>query len=261
MVLSKQLQEIEEKKNAAMTTNSMTTTSSGTNSSLKVFPDEPTSSLKASVSSHDSFDSIDYPLKVVKECMQRLEMMQKQEAAAAAESEAVKERELLKKSLRLDQLKSVYDRPVLSNGENQVGQKNGDNNHAEEVDLVKSIDFKQIRKDSQTVALEWDSFRSTKECSCGYLFDFNSRRNHCYSCGKIFCVRCTDRKIPLAGHHLGDNNLKEGGKESWKKEEDAKNAENHESPESDVFDSPDLNSQSLVTVCRSCYRTLQDKDS
>jgi len=44
----------------------------------------------------------------------------------------------------------------------------------------------------------WDSDESTDTCTaCGDKFTLINRRHHCRRCGKIFCTKCSNKKILL----------------------------------------------------------------
>jgi len=44
----------------------------------------------------------------------------------------------------------------------------------------------------------WDSDESTETCAaCGDKFTLINRRHHCRRCGKIFCTKCSNKKIIL----------------------------------------------------------------
>lgn len=201
-------------------------------------------------SKDDSFDSIDLPLKTVKECMKRLEMQHQQheldEAAEEQQSNVVQDN--LRKNLRLDQLKPVYDEPA----------KKGLQPRA-------NVNYDQIKRDIETVALSWDPWRSCSSCSCGTRFEITSTRSHCHCCGKIFCVRCTDRLILLPGHRVNQiQSIDPTEKSSKIKLCNSKVATNStaESSEGDVFESTESESSkvlgkgSKVNVCKSCHKTV-----
>ncbi|XP_067141955.1 myotubularin-related protein 6 isoform X3 [Centruroides vittatus] len=62
--------------------------------------------------------------------------------------------------------------------------------------------FRQLDEELKSVAVNWKTLRNIKECSCSTPFDHFGRKFHCWSCGEVFCVRCIDKQIPLAGHHI-----------------------------------------------------------
>ncbi|XP_023237157.1 myotubularin-related protein 6-like isoform X3 [Centruroides sculpturatus] len=62
--------------------------------------------------------------------------------------------------------------------------------------------FRQLDEELKSVAVNWKTLRNIKECSCSTPFDHFGRKFHCWSCGEVFCVRCIDKQIPLAGHHV-----------------------------------------------------------
>lgn len=234
-------------------------------------PSGSSKKLSSSSKGSSSFDSIDFPLKIVKQCMERLEIKQREDEEKAREelekqslpskltattvdshpldplsfesspSPTPPSSRLARENLRLNDLKIAYPegRNVSS-----VTEKTATNS-------VKKDDFDShlLRKDMLSVAVEWESLRSCQECVCGFPFSQRTPRNHCYSCGRLHCQRCIDRKILLPGHQVKDNinNIDSSGSE-------------------DVFESPTIIPSAIsetetVSVCRSCYKTLLDKDS
>ena len=239
------------------------------------------SSKKLSDSSRgsSSFDSIDFPLKIVKQCMERLEIKQREDAAAEKAKEEANQDDpsqemafnrltaadthpldpslsptppssrLARENLRLNDLKIVYP-------EGRLFQPKGADEKPQECKRAGSLndlDEAQLKKEILSVAVEWESLRSGKECPCGFPFDQTTPRNHCYACGKLHCVRCIDRKLLLPGHVTQRSS---GADEA------------SSSGSSDVFESPSLTtsgsidpSRETVSVCRSCYRLILEKDS
>lgn len=223
-------------------------------------PSGSSKKLSSSSKGSSSFDSIDFPLKIVKQCMERLEIKQREDEEKAREEAAGNQVDnpsvmkltttdshpldasnsptppssrLARENLRLNDLKIVYPQ-----GSSQVKEATKE---------VLVLD--QLKKDMMSVALEWESLRLSKECSCGFAFEQKSPRSHCYSCGRLHCLRCIDRKILLPGHVV----FQKGDILS--------------SGSSDVFESPTLSAGSstfdseTVSVCRSCYKLILDKDS
>ncbi|XP_058834497.1 myotubularin-related protein 8 isoform X2 [Topomyia yanbarensis] len=81
-----------------------------------------------------------------------------------------------------------------------------------------SVITQQVADEVNSVAIEWKPLRSVANCpSCTIPFDQISKKNHCWKCGEVFCSRCIDKTVALAGHNSG----------------------------------------SLVPVCRNCYREVQ----
>lgn len=218
-------------------------------STLRIMNDPLSAFQTMSTSSKDdSFDSIDMPLKTVKECMKRLEMQQKQNELDEEEMQGSVQgsvQESLRKNLRLDQLKPVYDEPVVRKGR-------------------ESVNYDQIRKDMMTVSLDWDPWRSSSSCPCGTRFEITSTRSHCHSCGKIFCLRCTDRLILLPGHRISSNpQLPLSNTTSTNL---CNKSSNTESSEGDVFESSQsetknvLGKGSKVNVCKSCHKIVLEME-
>ncbi|XP_018573765.1 myotubularin-related protein 6 [Anoplophora glabripennis] len=78
----------------------------------------------------------------------------------------------------------------------QQGSRSKDVDEAEE----ESIDVEEIKKELESVALDWKPLREATECSCSLTFDQSSKKSHCRRCGDIFCQRCISKKIALPGH-------------------------------------------------------------
>ena len=61
------------------------------------------------------------------------------------------------------------------------------------------------------VATEWESslksWRQSKECSCGKIFDLSSNNLgvNCHRCGNMRCQRCVSICCSLPGHHSQRN--------------------------------------------------------
>jgi len=77
----------------------------------------------------------------------------------------------------------------------------------------------QLRREVESVCLDWRSLRNIKECVCSTPFDHFSKKvfylfslnlinsdyyffiqSHCWRCGEVFCTRCLDKQTPLPGH-------------------------------------------------------------
>lgn len=58
----------------------------------------------------------------------------------------------------------------------------------------------QLRREIDSIALDWRSLRNIKECVCSTPFDHFSKKSHCWRCGEVFCTRCLDKSTPLPGH-------------------------------------------------------------
>jgi len=151
--------------------------------------------------------------------------------------------------LRLNDLKVVYPEGKHVQSHLKV--------EVEETQTKPELDESLMKKEVSSVAVDWESLRSSKECPCGFAFDQTTVRNHCYSCGRLHCLRCIDRKIILPGHVIcvGDEAEVESSSGS-----------------SDVFESPGhvmkkkkeegIDMQNMrVPVCRTCYKMILEKDS
>ena len=204
--------------------------------------------LSSSSKGSSSFDSIDYPLKIVKQCMQRLETKQREDEEEASrqavgdESDLSSVNRIAREKLRLDDLQIVYPEGRVNQCNASTVESSAVQTKVKLPSTTTDVDEEQLRRDIDSVAVEWQSLRHAKECPCGYPFDQTSTRNHCYSCGSLFCARCIDRKIVLPGHVI-------------------KSESGDSSASSDVFESPNWDTTALVSVCRSCYRTLLGRDS
>lgn len=239
-----------------------------------------------------SFDSIDYPLKVVKECMQRLEAKAKMEqeiaqkqgiqdvnydqpvsppsidqVAPVTEDPLINPSHSMRSKLRLDDLTVAYK--VDERATTVAMKPSFVKSISSEGDENIKLDLNRLLSDIDTVAINWQSSRNIffTECSCGgQPFDLFAPKNHCYCCGKIYCARCTDRKLNLPGLESDCNDINN----------DISNSDGS----SDVFESPSLlecnqyhppdnlqqnyiDSSYLyqVPVCRLCYKLIREKDS
>jgi myotubularin-related protein 6/7/8 len=125
---------------------------------------------RISIRNDSSFDSIDSPLKVVQECMLRLQMQHEENR-----KQEVKAKEIAK----ADAIQTVGP-----------------------VDKQQStLDVSQAVQAIESVSLQWQSVRNARECSCGSPFDQANAMFHCWGCGLIFCVRCVEKR-PLTSVHL-----------------------------------------------------------
>lgn len=127
---------------------------------------------RISIRNDSSFDSIDSPLKVVQECMLRLQMQHEENR-----KQAVQDKESAKFSLNACQ---TIRAPIKHR--------------------MSSLDLAQILQTIENVSLHWQSVRNAKECSCGSPFDQANAMFHCWGCGFIFCVRCVEKRPPVSGH-------------------------------------------------------------
>ncbi|XP_011313448.1 myotubularin-related protein 6 isoform X1 [Fopius arisanus] len=73
-----------------------------------------------------------------------------------------------------------------------------------QVELEKTkITLQEIEGEMKTVAVEWISSSKVKQCKCSITFDAFRKKNHCWSCGHVFCTRCMPDKdtfTSLPGH-------------------------------------------------------------
>ncbi|VEN43262.1 unnamed protein product [Callosobruchus maculatus] len=87
------------------------------------------------------------------------------------------------------QLEAVNgDHPLNVEGESNVGKADD------------ALDVDVIKKEIDSVAIDWKQARNAKECSCSLTLDQLSKKMHCRKCGMIFCQRCITKKVALPGH-------------------------------------------------------------
>ncbi|XP_065077217.1 myotubularin-related protein 8 isoform X2 [Ochlerotatus camptorhynchus] len=66
-------------------------------------------------------------------------------------------------------------------------------------------DTNKVTEEVNSVAVEWKPLRSVSNCpSCSVPFDQITRKNHCWRCGGVYCSRCIDKSLALAGHDSGN---------------------------------------------------------
>lgn len=75
----------------------------------------------------------------------------------------------------------------------------------------------QLNRELNSVAVDWKGLRSSTACACKTPFDQFTRKSNCWRCGDVFCSRCINNTIALPGH----------------------------------------DSNNPVSVCRNCYRIVQ----
>lgn len=239
-----------------------------------------------------SFDSIDYPLKVVKECMQRLEAKAKMEqeyaegqttqvvtidhplsprtseqATPVSFEPLINSRHQLRSKLRLDDLTIAYK--CAGHSDTAVVKSSLTKSLSSEFDATVKFDLNRLLSDIDTVAINWQSSRNIffTECLCGgQPFDLFAPKNHCYCCGKIYCARCTDRKLNLPGLD-GDCNELPTEISNSDGSSDVFESPSPSLPESNQYQPSDnhhyIDSSYLyqVPVCRLCCKLIQEKDS
>ncbi|CAG5076901.1 Similar to MTMR6: Myotubularin-related protein 6 (Homo sapiens) [Cotesia congregata] len=86
--------------------------------------------------------------------------------------------------------KDLDSEKIIDKDENDIG---GANNDA----LVN-----QIESELKSVALDWKTSSKVEECSCCSTFDAFNKKNHCWSCGDVFCIRCIEEEPKLLSGHL-----------------------------------------------------------
>ncbi|XP_063992253.1 myotubularin-related protein 6 isoform X2 [Diachasmimorpha longicaudata] len=71
-----------------------------------------------------------------------------------------------------------------------------------ELEKTKEL-LEEIQDEMKTVAVEWKSSSKVEQCTCPITFDTFTKKNHCWSCGNVFCTRCMSDKDTftfLPGH-------------------------------------------------------------
>lgn len=76
-----------------------------------------------------------------------------------------------------------------------------DNNTDKETERVVGVD--ELLRELRSVGMVMKGGRGVEACSCAMPFEQHSSKNHCWSCGNIFCTRCIDRYTVLPGHLKG----------------------------------------------------------
>lgn len=117
-----------------------------------------------------SFDSINSSLKIVEECMSRLQMKHNQQSTF--------------------------------NYDNDDDDKNDDRKDQKKID----INLIELINSMQSVALDWQNIRNVKKCVCGGSFEqTNFQTTNCWGCGLVYCCRCLEKRIKLPGLLFSEN--------------------------------------------------------
>ena len=198
----------------------------------------------------DSFDSVDSPLRVVQECMARLQTEYESHEQQSSSPED-------------EQVPVKFSHPLELNYDVQSNAKAAMEPNAP-IEQEEGLEIEELMEAAETVALDWKSCRNSKECSCSFVFDAGSRRTHCWSCGDIFCVRCIEKKIILPGHRVSQVGEEDGNSDS----------DSDVDVGGDVFRKQALNTKNVnrvekkrtqktneVPVCNGCYKKIYKSNS
>lgn len=147
---------------------------------------------RISIRNDSSFDSIDSPLKVVQECMVRLQMQHEQNKKTLAAADQTASDEAASPAGRLEE--------------------NGIKNGRIEDDALETNDERAARlaeavQTARSISLDWQSVRNARECPCGSPFGQANAMFHCWCCGQIFCIRCVEKRVSPPGHEFEEKNL------------------------------------------------------
>lgn len=167
-----------------------------------------------------SFDSINSSLKIVEECMQRLQ-------------------------LKHDQTKEqMNDSTYLDNS----GDKR-DNDNKVDINLIELINC------IQSVALDWQNVRrnsnsSVRKCICGISFEQTNYRTtiNCWSCGLLYCCRCIEARIKLPGLLFNNENIKSNSDQPNLRDESNLMKLDHHSNETNSITINDVSSINKQTI-------------
>nr|XP_027195785.1 myotubularin-related protein 6-like [Dermatophagoides pteronyssinus] len=156
-------------------------------------------------------DEIDRPLKVVEQCMQRLEMQHEQNLKDQLSNKNCNELEMEKCSVVDDDDETNENNRIFSNQSpiprpNSLKLENNNNNQDvlindehEPKDCL-SLPMDQVIQDCSIISLNWQSFQNLKNCTCSTPLEPYSTRLHCFACGHIFCIRCIDKRCNIPCH-------------------------------------------------------------
>ncbi|KPM10056.1 myotubularin-related protein 6-like protein [Sarcoptes scabiei] len=183
-------------------------------------------------------DEIERPLKVVEECMQRLKMKHEEnmkgqsvdgyddenfviedcqkdsrsESRNSHDSENSNDSRIESPHPRPNSLNlalNKFDSDCFNQNDHQVSKekhrnhKNITNHGDESIDSDQTIE--QIVEDFNLISLNWQSFQNLKNCFCSTPLEPYSTRLHCFACGRIFCIRCIDKRCSVPCHQPLDS--------------------------------------------------------
>jgi len=175
-------------------------------------------------------DDIDRPMRVVEECMQRLELqhqLHEQERQAKNDSSDTDDSDdtisedtsYSNKSEEYVLEDATHDNPLMAKGRvsPSMSRPNSLNvtSHSTSTDpsqrtsisIESELDdanlppVEQVIQDCVSIALNWQSFQNLKGCSCSTPLEPYSTKLHCYACGQIFCIRCIDKRCVIPCHY------------------------------------------------------------
>lgn len=174
-------------------------------------------------------DDIDRPLRVVEECMQRLELKHQMNEQArndddsttspssSSSSSSIRTDDSISENSKLedecsnniDSTLNIMDRasPNRPNTLNVTGHSPLNNRSPLVVEMDEiNIDpnnlpsLEQISQECSLISVNWQSFQNLKVCNCSTPLEPYSTKLHCYACGQIFCIRCIDKRSILPCH-------------------------------------------------------------
>lgn len=200
-----------------------------------------------SSSSHESFDSINSPLRIVQECMRRLQQQQefrdRERLLDDLNGQDSGQDSSSKEDNLVDNLKEDF-----VNYDSIPSSDTIENNFEDDSDPVN-----ELVSSLKTVALDWQSLRNARECkTCQVLFNSSNVRYHCWACGRIYCVRCIKKKMVLPGHKYSSN-LDDVSHSNITKSESQASLDNNISTKWPLFEK---NSSQKVPVCLECFKNI-----
>ncbi|RWS30560.1 Myotubularin-related protein 8-like protein [Leptotrombidium deliense] len=188
----------------------------------------------------DSFDSIDSPLKIVKECMERLQ-----------QQHDFNVREQMKNQMQESDSVFNDENNEVSQDEEEKEVKSNESPKENECNFNSNSGISTIIQSMESVALDWQSFRNAKECHCSYVFDHSARKYHCWACGDIYCVRCMEKQIVLPGHVHSHSGVSENNGENKEKI-----SVGGDVVKSTFVEQSKISTASPVQVCNYCYKII-----
>ncbi|XP_074599792.1 myotubularin related protein 6 isoform X2 [Brevipalpus obovatus] len=199
----------------------------------------------------DSFDSINSPLRIVRECMRRLQMqhdMHEKERLAIEPNgqESGQDSGCKANDNKVEQ--SSTKEAVFYEPKTEVpGPVDGLNDESDSLnELITSI---------KTVALDWQSFRSARNCKiCQSAFNNSNTRYHCWGCGKIYCIRCIKKKMILPGHKYTQGGIEMTEDINLTETSSQASLSGSVSLQGPLFE--DLCSDQKVPVCLECFKNI-----
>ncbi|KAH9408592.1 Myotubularin- protein 6 [Tyrophagus putrescentiae] len=186
---------------------------------------ERPSELKKKALGSIDLDDVERPLRVVEECMHRLELQHqlKEQARQVARSSDSSDSDLevdtsedtseSNKSEEYVLTEATHDNPLMGrvspsrpNSLNVASLSSSASNKfratVESEPTIEAVGAEtppaiQVAQDCDLIALSWQSFQNLKGCSCSTPLEPYSTKLHCYACGRIFCIRCIDKRCSI----------------------------------------------------------------